>query len=200
MISMESGFTLSEAARRSLASLIDSGSLALLPQQLLLQGPPFGSLVGAMVGVMVRVLPESDRRGPRAMLDPSALDVDPDGSGLGKKQNPPQESLPGEFAKTPSRVRPGRGPRSLRIPPGGPILPRHCGRIVLPWLMVERSPYFCFIRGGWVPAVFVWDRATGVFTHVEGPHAFTTWSEADEAPRFLRVDGQTCSSGNGRRE
>src|SRR5215510_33927 len=53
--------------------------------------------------------------------------------------------------------------------------------------MVERSPYFCFIRGGWVPAVWMRDPRTGFFDHVAVPDTFTTWREADEALRFLRA-------------
>ena len=52
--------------------------------------------------------------------------------------------------------------------------------------MVERSPYFCFIRGGWVPAVWMRDPRTGFFDHVGGPDTFTTWREVDEV-RFLRA-------------
>jgi len=62
-----------------------------------------------------------------------------------------------------------------------------------PATLVERSPYFCFLRGGWLPAVWTWDKRTGFFDHVEGPDTFTTWREADEASRFLRVDGKTTA-------
>ena len=58
--------------------------------------------------------------------------------------------------------------------------------------MVERSPYFCFRRGGWVPAITV-RQPDGTVLHVEGPDAFTTWHEANEASRFLRVDGETVA-------
>jgi hypothetical protein len=51
-----------------------------------------------------------------------------------------------------------------------------------------RCPYFSLTRGGWVPVVATQDPETGIFHHVEGPDAFTTWHEADEASRFLRVD------------
>src|SRR5262245_45186555 len=56
--------------------------------------------------------------------------------------------------------------------------------------MVERSPFFCFIRGGWVPAILTRNVTTGFLTVVEGPDAFTTGYEADEASRFLRADGE----------
>ena len=59
--------------------------------------------------------------------------------------------------------------------------------------MVERSPYFCLLRCGSVPAI--WTRApdTGFFIWVEGPDTFTTWREADEASKFLRADGQATA-------
>jgi hypothetical protein len=54
------------------------------------------------------------------------------------------------------------------------------------------APYYSFIRHGWVPCVVAWDPETGRFTRVEGPDAFTTWGEAEEASPFLlrarRVD------------
>ena len=59
----------------------------------------------------------------------------------------------------------------------------------LRWLMVDCCPYPSLTRGGWIPAVVMWDPATGFFSRVEGPDAFTTWHEADEASRFLRADG-----------
>ena len=59
--------------------------------------------------------------------------------------------------------------------------------------MVERSPYLCLIRCGWVPAIWSWDPETGLITHVEGTDAFTDWHEADEASRFLRIDGETTA-------
>jgi hypothetical protein len=55
--------------------------------------------------------------------------------------------------------------------------------------MVDCCPYPWLTRGGWIPAVVMWDPATGFFSRVEGPDAFTTWHEADEASRFLRADG-----------
>jgi hypothetical protein len=39
------------------------------------------------------------------------------------------------------------------------------------------------------PLVVIRNAETGIFHHVEGPDAFTTWHEADEASRFLRADG-----------
>jgi|SRR5215471_7319024 len=60
--------------------------------------------------------------------------------------------------------------------------------------MVARSPYFCFIRGGWVPAVIERDSDTGIVQRGEGPNAFATWREADEASRFLRL---MIAGGNG---
>lgn len=41
-----------------------------------------------------------------------------------------------------------------------------------------------------------WDPETGIFTRVEGPDAFTTWGEAEEASRFL---GQRIARPVGRR-
>ena len=51
--------------------------------------------------------------------------------------------------------------------------------------MLGLAPYFSLELRGWVPYVVSWDRATGRFSRVEGPDAFTTWEEA-EASRFLR--------------
>jgi hypothetical protein len=55
--------------------------------------------------------------------------------------------------------------------------------------MIDRCPYLSLNLGGWVPSVLTWDPVTGLFERVDGPDAFTTWREADEASRFRRVDG-----------
>ena len=52
--------------------------------------------------------------------------------------------------------------------------------------VTSRSPYFSLAHAGWIPSVLTWDRATGIFTRVDGPEAFTTWREAEVASRFLR--------------
>jgi hypothetical protein len=49
------------------------------------------------------------------------------------------------------------------------------------------APYYSFTLHGWVPCLVTWDPETGRFTRVEGPDAFTTSDEAEEASRFLRV-------------
>jgi hypothetical protein len=49
------------------------------------------------------------------------------------------------------------------------------------------APYFCLYRRAWIPSVIAWDSETGRFTRVEGPDGFTTWEEAEEASRFLRI-------------
>lgn len=48
------------------------------------------------------------------------------------------------------------------------------------------APYFSFALDDWVPCVVTWEAETGAFWRVEGPDAFTTWNEAEEASRFLR--------------
>jgi len=74
-----------------------------------------------------------------------------------------------------------------RTPVSGIALPFVAG---LRWLVVDRAPFFCFRRSGWVPVVMERDPDTGTVRRVEGPDAFTTWGEAfREAGRFLRLDG-----------
>lgn len=48
------------------------------------------------------------------------------------------------------------------------------------------APYFCLLRGVWVPCVVSWDAETGRFTRVESPDGFATWDEAEAASRFLQ--------------
>jgi hypothetical protein len=59
------------------------------------------------------------------------------------------------------------------------------------------APYFDLARRGWVPCVVSWDPETGRFTRVEGPDAFTTWSEAKEASRRRGSCGWTRDPGHG---
>jgi hypothetical protein len=53
--------------------------------------------------------------------------------------------------------------------------------------MLGAAPYFCFYRRGWLPCVIAWYRETGRFARTEGPDAFATWHEAEEASRVLPV-------------
>jgi hypothetical protein len=49
---------------------------------------------------------------------------------------------------------------------------------------VIRAPWFSLAAGGFVPRV-TWHDADGTIHIVDGPDAFTTWREAEEASRFL---------------
>jgi hypothetical protein len=53
-----------------------------------------------------------------------------------------------------------------------------------------RSPYCSLPLGGCLPCVLNCDRATGIFTNVDGPEAFTSGREAEKASRFLSRSGK----------
>ena len=51
--------------------------------------------------------------------------------------------------------------------------------------MTWRAPYFDLTSGLFVPQLVTWDPETGEFTSVERSKGFETWTEAEEAGRFL---------------
>ncbi len=65
--------------------------------------------------------------------------------------------------------------------------PRHRGpaRGEVGTAMTWRAPYFDLTSGLFVPQLVTWDPETDEFTSVEGSKGFETWTEAEEAGRFL---------------
>ena len=59
---------------------------------------------------------------------------------------------------------------------------------MLPLIQTWRAPYFDLRSGLLIPQLITWDPETGEFTSVEGPQAFETWQEADQAGRFQAAD------------
>jgi hypothetical protein len=57
-------------------------------------------------------------------------------------------------------------------------------------------PYLDLVRG-FVPRVYALDAAGWPVAHADGPDGFTTWEEAAEAARFLRVEHETTPRTSG---
>jgi hypothetical protein len=72
--------------------------------------------------------------------------------------------------------------------------PRSSGHVVIPSARKAAmcSPWFSLEAGGWIPRVS-WRDDDGTIHMIDGPGAFTTWREADEASRFLVASIRTSN-------
>jgi hypothetical protein len=62
----------------------------------------------------------------------------------------------------------------------------------LSWPSRMTEPGFSLEAGGWIPRVS-WRDDDGTIHMIDGPGAFTTWREADEASRFLVASIRTSN-------